>query len=237
MDTTTKQKQKAIRLLLAGLIVASMFVVRFILLKNDMIRSPEVLEPDVLQERINAYEVRIDTGVSRGGGTILQAGGTRKNRDLIYIVSAAHILKDFQSSDGERPGEVLLPDGTALQGEVIYLDSDRDFGFLRCEGTYDRSVYFSEDLLYQVKEAETVYYESADNGELYAGSFVGRDVEVPSQEGRYMVFLGTAENGMSGSGIYAPTGYFLGTIVAGSEDGNVLGIPGNAIVDAFRRNH
>ena len=237
MDNTAKEKQKRIRLLLAFLIVASMFVVRGILLKTGAIKTPEDLQPDALKERIDRYEVRIDTGTERGGGTILQVNEKQKDPDVLYILSAAHLLDGFESEEGEHPGVITLPDGQEIHGEVIYLDSRRDFGFVKAEAEYTHSVYFSEDYLYQMQPDALLYYENRDNSELYAGSYLGRQVEAAGQDGTFLAFLGTSEEGMSGSGVYAANGYYLGTIVAGSEDGSILCIPGNEIVDSFRKNH
>ena len=50
-----------------------------------------------------------------------------------------------------------------------------------------------------------------------------------------LVIAGDAETGMSGGGVYNSAGYYLGMISAGTDEGTIACVPGNVIVDAFRK--
>jgi len=228
-----KIRNKRQVLLFMALVIAGLFVLRAYLLRSGRITPPQALEPAELEALINGYEVEIEAAGYHGSGTIIQfqEAGRKQEYGTCYIVSAAHLLEHLQ----QEKAVVSFSDGTRCEAELIDIDSDLDIGILRCAVNGQDSVYFSEDLLYQMQENDSVYYISRDD-RLMAGTFVARDVAVPQIGEHMLVFLGENAEGMSGAGIYSETGYYLGMITAGT-DGQVACLPGSRVVSYFRENH
>ena len=215
------------------LVIAGMFALRAYLLRSGRIVMPQVLAPAELEALISSYEVDIEAAGYHGSGTIIQfqEPGRKQEFGTCYIVSAAHLLEHLQ----QEKAVVSFYDGTSAECELIDIDTDLDIGILRCQVNGQDSVYYSEDLLYQMQEGDGVYYLSRDD-RVMRGSFVSRDIDIPQIGDHRLVFQGESLEGMSGAGIYSATGHYLGMIAAGT-DGQVACLPGNRVIRYFRENH
>ena len=229
------RNKKAVLAFMAAVVIG-LFLLRSVLLNRGVIRTPQPLEPAELQRQMNEYEVGINANGHAGRGTILQFTEPKKNQEAgtCYVVSACHLVKN--GADG---CEITFSDGTKAAGEVVALNEELDLGILKCSVNGQTSVWFSEDLMYQMQEGDPVYY--LDQESLMSGSYISKDILLEETDTglRRMAFAGENKNGMSGGGVYSSTGYYLGMIIAGSDSNEpaVICIPGNQVVDYFRENH
>ena len=208
--------------------VLVMFILRGILLRQGKVGTPSALSPDQIQEELQKTEISVRTGSAQGHGTVLQMN-RRKRGDVFYIVTAEHLR-----GDEEKALQVTDSDGNAFTGDVQGENEKKDFLLARCDGKAQESVSFSEDLYYQTKQGDTVYYLKSDST-LATGTVVSTSADVEGVGSGMLVIQGDAENGMSGGGVYNSAGYYLGMISAGTDEGTIACVPGNVIVDAFRK--
>lgn len=221
-----RNKKLFMAVIVAAVLV--MFVLRGILLRQGKVGTPSALSPDQIQQELQKTEINVRTGSAQGHGTVLQMN-RQDRKDVFYVVTAGHLRGDA----GETL-QITDSKGSAFTGDVRSDNTKKDFLLVRCEGKALESVRFSEDLYYQTKQGDTVYYLKSD-GTLAAGTVLSASADVEGIGSGMLVIAGDAENGMSGGGVYNSAGYYLGMISAGTDEGTIACVPGNVIVDAFRK--
>lgn len=232
--------------LFAVIVIAAMFLIRYILLETGTIDEMYTLEEDELCSALAAYEVAIsclspDAETENAGGTILDGRKIStgdENYTLTIVTSYAAVVSAASASDsgeGTTVITVTLPDGTESEGAVIAWNESGGYALIQCLYPEELEVYYSRDILYRLSEEEPVYI--LWNDEVLSGSAPQTDVDADGI-GKDLIAasLDDAQTGSgiaAGSGFYGKSGNYLGMVLDVTEDGTVYAVPGDVIMAAL----
>lgn len=230
--TKTTKKQKRTRMLLAVIIVSSMFLVRILLIQNGTIHEAEVLTDEELQSRIPACEVTLKTPAGVGRGTVILVQSSRKKdtQDTVYIITTAEIAESFDDSS-----EVIFEDGEALNGTQTDISEDENLGIVSVTADGKSDCSYSEDTFYQ-KESGSELVWTDDDGNLQKGTFLSENASYTGYENSVLTGEGSADGTSEGAGLYDPTGTYLGLLLE-EDNGTLIAVPADQVYSYFRLNH
>lgn len=237
-------KTKRLLTFIAIVLVVGLFVVRGILLQNGTIDDIMTLTPTELTNKIGRVQMTVASGSRTGMGTALNSlkNSTREETFSTYVMTANHCIED--------PADItaVMMDGTTYEASLVATDVDRDLAILLIHTEDEVESAYSRDAISRLSAGDTVYYMATD-GSLVAGTLSGKDVtvsglEITSQYGDAVegteqlsdlfTVTGDLANGMSGGGVYDVSGYYVGMIIQGADDGTLAIIPGNEARDAVK---
>lgn len=243
MKTGFSPRTKKLLTFIAIVLVAGMFVVRGILLNNGTIDDILTLAPEEIEIRMDKVQMTITSGSRTGMGTAIDSfkNSTSDETYSTYVITANHVVID--------PADITAElGGTTYEATLIATDVDRDLAILCIQTADEIEASYTRDAISRLKAEDTVYYMTT-SGDLVAGTLSGKNVtvqglEITSQYGEEVAnteqlsdlftVSGDLEEGMSGGGIYDVTGYYIGMIIQGSDDGTLACIPGNEVHDAVK---
>ncbi|MCM1044576.1 MAG: serine protease [Candidatus Gastranaerophilales bacterium] len=195
--------------------------------------DPKADAEDGLQRAMTAA-VRIDAGKWSGSGVVYEA-----TESGLAIVTAAHVLADA----GERV-KVTFYDGWEAECAKYQTFEETDCAFLMVSGE-DLPENYKENYAVAQKDRErfdrleseqSIFLADPDNenGFGYRFALLSESwIYVEDFEQHMMLLSGTADAGMSGSGVYDESGCFLGILCGMSEEERVLAALPYSIVDAM----
>lgn len=160
--------------------------------------------------------VTIRCGGYRGEGSIFFI-----EEEVMYIVSVKHLLKN------DTIAEITTYDGIVLQGEVVYLSQQYDFGFVRIVDI-DEELNTCGVVTLPVKNQLTYSHYlviATINGQGREETLVGTVLDPNKFFPEFNSFLihhyCLVEPGMSGSGVFNEKGEYQGILVGGLEQESV----------------
>lgn len=237
-------KTKRLLTCIAFALILGMFAVRGLLLQNGTIDEIMTLSPDELTGKISKVQMKVSSGSKSGMGTAIDSFKSSVNEETFstYMITANHCIED--------PADITVEafDGTTYEASLVATDVDRDLAIILIHTEDEIEASYSRDAISRASVEDTVYYYSV-TGELVAGTLASKNVtvsglEITTQYGEAVpgtetlkdlyTVTGDLENGMSGGGVYDVTGYYMGMIVQGSEEGTLVVIPGNEVHDAVK---
>lgn len=236
-------KTKKLLTFIAIALVALMFVVRGILMQNGTLDEMLTRTPEEIAARVNKVQMTITSGSRTGMGTAIDSfkNSTKEETFSTYLITANHVVIDPADITAEFGGETY-------EATLVATDVDRDLAILVIQTENEVEASYDRDPISRLKVDDTVYYMTTD-GELVAGTLSGKNVtvqglEITSQYGEAVegteqlsdlyTVAGDLEDGMSGGGIYDVSGFYVGMIIQGSNDGTLVVIPGNEVHDAVK---
>lgn len=217
------------------IVIAAMFLIRWILYSNGTIDDMYTLDEDELLSSLESAEVTIEVvspdGSEReiGAGTILD-GRKNSTDEENYTLTIASSM-DLTGIDSEAVEiEVTLPDGTITKGELFAYGEEEGYVLLQCECVDELEVYYSEDLLYRLEEDDPAYI--LVEGEVVPYEITDKDAV--TSMGEELIFSSLEEEvnqqALKGCGLYGKSGNYLGLIIQVEEGGDVYAVPGNVIM-------
>ncbi|SDZ92342.1 hypothetical protein SAMN02745687_01097 [Lachnospiraceae bacterium NK3A20] len=233
--STPEQKRK--RLLYLTAVVIALFLLRVILVNTGVISGPKELPVEELTANLSETEALVSAGKIAGHATIMQVSpaGKKKDTDTVYLLTTYEIAAAAKELDGSAV--ITFGDGTSAKASFNNADKTLGIGVLECEVNGKDSVYFSENVLYQMQVGTpVVFQEDQGNQKLAEGSFLDRSRQQEGFDENVMLIEATDADIAPGTGIYAKTGYWLGLALS-EADGSIVCAPGNTAVDYFRTHH
>lgn len=236
-------KTKKILTFIAIVLIAGMFVVRGMLMQSGTLDDILTKSPEEITTAVNKVQMTITSGSKTGMGTAIDSfkNSTKEETFSTYLITANHIVVD--------PADITATlGGETYEATLVATDADRDLAVLVIQTADEVEALYERDFISRLKTGDTVYYMST-SGDLVAGTLTGKGVtvqglEITSQYGDAVAdtqqlsdlftVSGDLENGMSGGGVYDVTGYYVGMIIQGSDDGTLACIPGNEARDVVK---
>lgn len=195
--------------------------------------DPRADAEDGLQRAMTSA-VRIDAGEWSGSGVIYE-----ETENGLVIVTAAHVL-----ADAKERVRITFYDGWEAECAEYQVFEETDCGFLVLSGA-DLEEDYREKYAAAQKDRERsdrlegeegIFLADPDNenGFGYRFALLSESWIYVEDFGQHMMLLaGTADAGMSGSGVYDESGCFLGILCGMSEEEPVLAALPYSIVDAM----
>lgn len=236
-------KTKKLLTFIAIILVAGMLIVRGILMQNGTIDEILTKTPEEITSMVNKVQMTVTSGSRTGMGTAIDSfkNSTKEETFSTYLITANHVIVDPADITAELAGETY-------EATLVATDVDRDLAILVIQTVDEVETIYDRDPISRLKTGDTVYYMST-SGDLVAGTLSGKNVtvqglEITSQYGDKVenteqlsdlfTVSGDLEDGMSGGGLYDVSGYYVGMIIQGSDDGTLACIPGNEVHDVVK---
>ncbi len=199
--------------------------------------------------------VQIQIGREVGSGSI-----TSITEDYIYILTAAHVVKDMENAGADENSYVVFYNGVVAVPEYVGKSDDRDLAVVKVATTdiepYDlinlREVTFFDDADKDISENDSVVfsmesgsvvdpdinqkYHIHGSGTDIAESFVygtvlKKDVLV-TDFGYNMIYVKcNAQHGMSGAGVFDMKGRYVGLLAGGSDNKEMVAVKLHDVMD------
>ena len=192
----------------------------------------------LLQEVCGCTMVKLKAGKLNGSGVILAS-----DRRYLWIVTAGHVLDDFDPESGEASILVTFADGFQTQVSKAERKEELDLAILRLNraslvervgesetdhGLEYRRAILAQEAFDQLKPGDLALAMGSRSGvgeDAYAG-VITQDYAYLEDFGTHMIVAEVPVSpGMSGGGLFDSEGRLLGILCGVSEDGEVAVCP------------